>query len=152
MDSTAMYEYILSRIQEDLLPYGYKRSGKGGLFYRYSCEGKVGCAIEMQKSMFNSPGVYSFTFNLGCVALYELNGYYKDKLSLQPLRLATRSYQSGGMRIGHLCRGRDYWWEITDGILKMFTLEKYYELFVQKDIQKAAEYLDEMAIKKENVY
>lgn len=34
----------------------------------------------------------------------------------------------------------------------MFTLEKYYELFVQKDIQKAAGYLDEVAIKKENVY
>ena len=30
--------------------------------------------------------------------------------------------------------------------------EKYYDSFVQKDIQKAAEYLDEMAIKKENVY
>ena len=69
MDMTSIYEYILSRIAEDLSQYGYKRSGKGSLFYRYSADKKVACAFEMQKSMFNLPDNYSFTFNLGCIAL-----------------------------------------------------------------------------------
>lgn len=64
MGSMSIYEYVLSRITEDLLPYGYKRSGKGTLFYKYSADKKVACAFEMQKSVFNSADDYSFTFNL----------------------------------------------------------------------------------------
>ena len=119
MDMTSIYEYILSRIAEDLSPYGYKRSGKSSLFYRYSADKKVACAFEMQKSMFNLPDNYSFTFNLGCIALYNLNGYYKDKLTLETAKLALR-YDAGCMRLGHLSRGCDYWWNITDEILKDF--------------------------------
>lgn len=41
MDSSTIYEYILSRVQADLTPYGYSRSGKSALFYRYSADKKL---------------------------------------------------------------------------------------------------------------
>ena len=148
MDINVIYEYILSRIAEDLASYGYKRSGKSTLFYRYSADKKVGCVFEMQKSMFNLPDDYSFTFNLGCIALYNLNGYYKDKLTLETAKLALR-YDAGCMRLGHLSRGNDYWWNITDEILSDFSIEEYYNRFLHSDIIKGAEYLDEQARKKE---
>ena len=151
MDITVIYEYILSRIQEDLANYGYSRSGKSGLFYRYSADKKVGCAFEMQKSMFNLPDDYSFTFNLGCIALYNLNGYDKDKLTLKTVKLAL-TFQAGFQRLGHLCRGNDYWWNITNEILSYFSIEEYYNRFLHADIIKGAEYLDEQARKKESVY
>ena len=151
MDINVIYEYILSRITEDLASYGYKRSGKGTLFYRYSADKKVGCAFEMQKSMFNSPDDYSFTFNLGCIALYNLNGYHKDKLTLEALKL-SRLLQTGGKRLGVLSRGSDYWWSINNKTLRKFKIEKYYNQFLQKDIIKGAEYLNEQAQIKERVY
>ena len=61
MDSAVIYESVLSNVQADLLKYGYARSGKSALFYRYSADKKVGCCIEMQKSMFNFPDNYSFS-------------------------------------------------------------------------------------------
>ena len=150
MDSMSIYEYVLSRITEDLLPYGYKRSGKGTLFYKYSADKKVACAFEMQKSAFNSADDYSFTFNLGCVALYNLNGYRKDKLTLETVKFALHPELS--VRLGHLSRGCDYWWNITDEILKDFPIEEYYNRFLHSDIIKGAEYLNEQAFKKESVY
>ena len=152
MDSVAIYDYILSRVNEDLTPYGYKRSGKGALFYRYSADKKVGCAIEMQKSILNSPESYSFTFNLGCIALYELSDYYGEKLTLEQLKLVIKSPCGVGIRLGHLCRGRDYWWEITGEILNRFSIEEYYNRFLQSDIIKCTRYLDEEARKKERKY
>ena len=151
MDITSIYEYILSRIAEDLLRYGYKRSGKSSLFYRYSADKKVGCAFEMQKSMFNSPDNYSFTFNLGCIALYNLNWYHKDNLTLETLKLSLL-IPSGGKRLGQLSRGYDYWWSIDQKTLKKCKIEKYYDQFLQPDIVKGAEYLNEQASKKESVY
>lgn len=149
MDISSIYEYILSRIGEDLATYGYKRSGKSTLFYRYSADKKIGCALEMQKSMFNSPDDYSFTFNLGCIALYNLNGYYKDKLTLETVKLAL-TFPAGFQRLGNLSRGCDYWWNITDEILSNFSIEEYYNCFLHPDIIKGAEYLDEQARKKES--
>ena len=152
LDNTTIYEYILSRITEDLAPFGYKRSGKSTLFYRYSADGKVACGIQMQKSMCNCPDWYSFTFNLGCIALYNLNGYYKDKLTLEPLKLALQGFGLDSYRLGHICRGHDYWWEITDEILQDFSIEEYYDCFLHSDILKGARVLDEQAREKECVY
>ena len=151
MDHNVIYEYILSRVCQDLEPYGFKRSGKGRFFYRYTANGKVGCMIEMQKSLFNSSESFSFTFNLGCIALYELSGYDKDKLTLELLKRAMGN-PYGGIRIGQLCRGGDYWWEISDEIRNTYTIEEYYNRFIQKDMDKAACYLMELAAKKESVY
>ena len=151
MNNIEIYDYILSRVQAELLVFGYSRSGKSGLFYRYSADKKVGCVIEMQKSAFNYPGSYSFTFNLGCIALYNLRGYNKEKLTLSTLKLAL-TFQAGVERIGILCRGTDYWWDITDEIMKEYSLEEYYDRFIQDDIKKCAAHLDELAAKKEEVY
>ncbi len=107
--------------------------------------------IEMQKSMFNSSESFSFAFNLGCIALYELSGCNKDKLTLELLKRAMRN-PYGGIRIGQLCRGGDYWWEISDEIRKTYTIEEYYNRFIQKDMDNAACYLVELAAKKESVY
>ena len=41
MDSAVIYEAILSKVQADLLNYGYTRSGKSTLFYRYSADKKI---------------------------------------------------------------------------------------------------------------
>ena len=151
MDSTVIYEYLLSRIQEDLANYGYSRSGKSGLFYRYSADKKVGCVIEMQKSMLNSPESYSFTFNLLCVGLYDLDDYFNDRLTISAIRTCLQN-PFITERIGVLCRGRDYWWEITDDILSEHSMQAYYDRFILNDIQKSAVYLDEQARKKESVY
>ena len=151
MDSTVIYEYLLSRIQEDLANYGYSRSGKSGLFYRYSADKKVGCVIEMQKSMLNSPESYSFTFNLLCVGLYDLDDYFNDRLTISAIRTCLQN-PFITERIGILCRGRDYWWEITDDILSEHSMQAYYDRFILDDIQKSAVYLDEQAEKKESVY
>lgn len=86
MDSAVIYEAFLSKVQADLLNYGYTRSGKSTLFYRYSADKKVGCCIEMQKSMFNLPDDYSFTFNFLCVGSYELNGYHDRRLTVSALK------------------------------------------------------------------
>lgn len=150
MDNTTIYEYILSRITEDLIPFGYKRSGKSALFYRYSTDKKVGCVFEMQKSMFNLPNNYSFTFNLGCIALYNINGYRKDKLTLETVKFALHPELS--VRLGHLSKDCDYWWAITDEILQDYSIEEYYDRFLRHDIIKGANFLDEQAREKESVY
>ena len=151
MDSSVIYEYLLSRIQEDLANYGYSRSGKSGLFYRYSADKKVGCVIEMQKSMLNSPESYSFTFNLLCVGLYDLDDYFNDRLTISAIRTCLQN-PFITERIGVLCRGRDYWWEITDDVLNEYNLKEFYDNFIQNDIRKSILYLDELAIKKSKKY
>ena len=55
MDSAVIYEAILSKVQADLLNYGYTRSGKSTLFNRYSADKKVGCCIEMQNQCLIYP-------------------------------------------------------------------------------------------------
>ena len=147
-----IYEYILSRVGEDLKPYGYKRSGKGTLFYCYSADRKVGCAIEMQKSIFNTPESHSFTFNFVCVALYDLPNYSKEKLTLDAIKIALANPYIGGERIGILCRGTDYWWEFTGDKPKKLKIEKYYNRFIHNDIVNTACYLKEVAEKKEQIY
>jgi len=151
MDSAAIYESVLSRVQTDLLNYGYIRSGKSALFYRYSADRKVGCCIEMQKSMFNFPDSYSFTFNFLCVGADELDGYHDRRLTVSALK-ACFCNPFISKRIGVLCRGRDYWWEITSDILKNDDPEEYYDKFVQNDIKVCAAYLDELAEKKQMIY
>ena len=151
MDSSVIYEYLLSRIQEDLANYGYSRSGKSGLFYRYSADKKVGCVIEMQKSMLNSPESYSFTFNLLCVGLYDLDDYFNDRLTISAIRTCLQN-PFITERIGVLCRGGDYWWEITDDVLNEYNLKEFYDNFIQNDIRKSILYLDELAIKKSKKY
>lgn len=151
MEQNSIYEYILSRVQTDLARYGYERSGKSRFFYQYAVGGKVGCIIEMQKSMFNFPDSYSFTFNLGCVGLYQLSGFQKEKLTLDVLRNSLKNPYVA-IRIGQLRRGADYWWEINDSILKMYTLEEYYNRFIQKDIECAADNLKELADQKARIY
>ena len=150
MDSKAVYDHVLSRVEEDLKHYGYKRSGKGRLFYRYSAYGKVGCVFEMQRSAYNTTDSQSFTFNVGCVALYELSGYYKAKLTAEPLKLILKS--PSAERLGGISRGYDYWWEFSDKILESFPIEEYYDRFLHADIIKCAGYLDDLSRKKERIY
>ena len=147
MDASYIYEYVLSRIAEDLSPYGFKRSGKGLLFYRYLVDRRIACGISMQKSLNNSPESHSFTFNTACIALWELCDYYGEKLTLAPLKLALGGLH-GGVRIGHLCRGHDFWWEVNDEILRNVSIEEYYDQFLHADIVKCAQYLNEQAEKK----
>lgn len=149
MDVKSIYEYFLTRISEDASPDGYKRCGKS--FYRLSAEGKVGCAIEMQRSSNNTVGSCSFTFNLACVALYELRGYGKKTLTREALRLALRSPDTF-IRIGHVSRRRDYWWEITEDIMAIYTPSEYYERFIRQDIEKAVLWLRGSAERKKRIY
>ncbi len=151
MDAAMIYEYILSRINDELTPHGYSRSGKSALFYRYSADKKVACCIQMQKSMFNSPESYSFTFNLLCIGIHDLKEYCNDRLTLAAVKNCFYNpfiYE----RIGVLCRGKDYWWDITDDILKEYTIEEYYNQFIHNDIEKATYHLNELAAKKEQAY
>lgn len=151
MDSAAIYESVLSNVQTELLNYGYTRSGKSTLFYHYSADRKIGCCIEMQKSMFNFEDNYSFTFNLLCIGSYELRGYYDRRLTVSALKTCF-SDPFISKRIGTICRGRDYWWEITPEILKNVDPEEYYDRFIKNDIKAAAAYLDELAEKKQSIY
>ena len=148
-DIAQTYETILSEMEKDLAEFEFKRSGKGVLFYRYCADNRVGCAIQMQKSMFNLPGSYSFTMNLVCVSIPELRGYSKDKLTLSCLKSCLQIPQAM-QRIGHLCRGYDHWYELSDEIIEEYGLQEYYAHFVRKDIQKCAEYLNQQACEKES--
>lgn len=151
MDSAVIYESVLSNVQADLLEYGYARSGKSTLFYRYSADKKVGCCIEMQKSMFNCSDSYSFTFNFLCVGTHELDGFQDRRLTVSALKACFYDpYISE--RIGIICRGRDYWWEITDDVLENCDLKEYYDRFVKNDIKTCAAYLDDLAEKKQLIY
>ena len=151
MDITAIYESVLTNVQTELLTYGYTRSGKSTLFYRYSADKKVGCCIEMQKSMFNSPDSYSFTFNLLCIGSYELRGYRDRSLTVSVLK-SCFSNPFVSKRIGTICRGGDYWWEITPEILEYVDPEEYYDRYIRNDIKAAAAYLDELSEKKQSKY
>ncbi|MBR6645573.1 MAG: hypothetical protein IKL21_07425 [Clostridia bacterium] len=71
-------------------------------------------------------------------------------MTLEAVRFALHPELS--VRLGHLSRGCDYWWNITDEILKDFPIEEYYNRFLHSDIIKGAEYLNEQAFKKESVY
>lgn len=151
MDNNEIYQYILSKVQSDLSEYGYSRSGNSMLFYRYSADKRIACCIEMQKSMFNYSGSYSFTFNLLCVALYELNGYSKDRLTISIIKKCfPNPYVT--KRIGMVCRKQDYWWSITDEILSEYGLAQYYDRFLHNDIINAAIYLENRAKDKEKIY
>lgn len=55
-------------------------------------------------------------------------------------------------RIGVLCGGGDYWWDITDEILDYFSLEAYYDNFMQLDIKKVPIIWTDLLSKKEQSY
>lgn len=148
MEQGEIYEYFLTRVEEDLSPLGYRRSGKGMLFYRYCADKQVACGIEMQKSGFNYPGSYSFTFNLVCVSVHCF--------SPQPKTLTLKHLKSSfcyphNERIGSVCRGRDHWWKITEEYLAEYGLNGYYERLIQADILKSGAYLNEKAKSKESL-
>lgn len=97
--------------------------------------------------MFNFPDNYSFTFNLLCVGLYELDEYYNHKLTVSALKACLHN-PFISERIGIICRGRDYWWEITDAVSDKRDLEVYYTRFIQNDIKASASYLDKSYLDK----
>ena len=136
-----MYEALLSMVQGELEHFGFKRSGKSTLFYRYSHDKKIACGLQMQKSMFNGPEGLSFTFNYVCICTKELRGYSKEHMTLEAVKAGLGDFRVFE-RIGSLCRGRDHWWNITEEILKQCSLEDYYHRFLQKDILKTAHHLD----------
>ena len=144
MDSTEIYGYILSRVEADLSPCGYSRSGKGALFYRFTADKRVGCAVELQRSLFNSPESYSFTFNLLCVGLRDPDDYYGEKLTVSALRACMKNPYVAE-RIGPLCR-------ITEEFVAEYGLKGYYDRFIQGDMKKCAAYLDGLAAGKEKRY
>lgn len=151
MDNTEICGYILSRVETDLSPCGYSRSGKGSLFYRFTADKRVGCAVELQRSLFNSPESYSFTFNLLCVGLRDLDDYSGEKLTVSALKACMKKPYVAE-RIGPLCRGGDYWWEITEEFVAEYGLKGYYDRFIQGDMKKCAAYLDGLAAGKEKRY
>lgn len=150
MNNEQIYETILSRIETELKKFGFKRSGKGKLYYRYFADKKVGCGIEMQKSMFNYPGYISFTFNMSCIAMYNIYNYWGDKLNLSILRKSVNCID--GDRMGTICRGYDYWWVITDEIMNAVTPNEYYDRYLASDIIKSANYLIDLAKEKSKCY
>lgn len=104
----------------------------------------------MQKSINNCTDYYRFTFNIGCICLYDLPGKTADILTLKTLKCAFCD-EIGGLRMGQLCKQGDYWWEITDQTLNKLSLEEYYNRFLHADIVKCAKYLDKQAHKKEGI-
>ncbi len=151
MPNSLFYEYMLSRITDQLADFGYSRSGKSALFYRYSADKTVASAIEMQRSIFNSEDSFSFTFNLLCIGLYDLEGFFNDKLTLSAIKGSLKS-PFLAERIGIICRGSDYWWTVDEEYIKKYTPEKYYDIFIREDIEKAAKHLDDLFEKKKQKY
>ena len=141
MENEVIYEALLSKVQAELEPFGFKRSGKSTLFYRYSHDKKIACGLQMQKSMFNGPEGLSFTFNLLCICVKELKNYSKEHMTIAAIKAGFGDFRVFE-RIGSLCRGRDHWWNVTDEILSQYSLEDYYTRFIQKDILKTAQHLD----------
>ncbi len=151
MENVKIYESILSNVATELTHFGFQRSGKSTLFYRYSYDKKIACALQMQKSMFNGPEGLSFTFNLSCVCVKEWKYPAKEKLTLAMIKASFQDYRLYD-RIGTLCRGKDHWWHITEETLKNYSLEEYYDRFIRKDILHTAHHLDVRAESKAKVY
>lgn len=151
MQNRIFYEHILSKVTDQLEDFGYSRSGKSALFYRYSDDKTVASAIEMQKSILNSEHSFSFTFNLLCIGLYDLEDFFNDKLTVSAIKGNLKS-PFLAERIGNICRGSDYWWTIDDEHTNEYTPEKYYDVFIREDIKKAALHLDDLFVKKEKKY
>lgn len=151
MENEVIYETLLSKVQAELEPFGFKRSGKSTLFYRYSHDKKIACGLQMQKSMFNGPEELSFTFNYVCICTKDLRGYSKEHMTLKTVKAGLGDFRIFE-RIGSLCRGRDHWWRITEEILIQYSLEDYYRRFIQRDILKTAQHLDIAAEIKAKLY
>ncbi len=151
MENAEIYESILSKIATELAHFGFQRSGKSALFYRYSHDKRIACALQMQKSMFNGPEGLSFTFNFVCVCVKELRNYSKGQLTLAAVKTALGDFRIFE-RIGPLCRGKDYWWSITDDILKNISPDEYYDRFLKKDILQTVQHLDIRAEIKAKMY
>ena len=80
-----------------------------------------------------------------------MDDYFNDRLTISAIRTCLQN-PFITERIGVLCRGRDYWWEITDDVLNEYNLKEFYDNFIQNDIRKSILYLDELAIKKSKKY
>ena len=139
------YSTLLNDMQSHLTQHGYRRSGQSGLFYRYDPDRSVACAIELQRSAFNYPGCYSFTFNLVCIHLFNLAAPRPNKLSLPVIRAALRSPLAE--RLGVLTRRGDYWWSITDELSAVCPPAEYYQRFLHHDIEQGLCWLDSKAAK-----
>lgn len=153
-DPASLYETVLTCAAGTLASHGFVRSGKSALFYHYSAGKKIACAIEMQKSMFNYPGSYSFTFNAACMGLSDFSGH-NGSLTVSLIR--TFLHQPNGShhsweRLGMICRGCDYWWTISDELLTQYSLTEYYDRFLRADIEKAIAWLDAAAARKAAFY
>ena len=141
--NTEIYTYILSRIEEDVLAMGFRRSGKGVLFYRYSADKQIASGIEMQKSAYSSEDHCVFTFNITCIAAHHVSPRPKQ-LTLAHIKVALRTKFE---RIGPAWSAGKGWWEITGEYLEEYGLEGYYDRFVRKEILKCGRYLsDKMAL------
>jgi len=146
LTTAQIYEYVLSRVQEQLEKDGYKRSGKGTVFYRYHTDKRLACVVGMQKSFDNGPESLFFTFNLDCVTVDEIMEadptFFGPALNLTVLKTYLRSILSE--RIGHVCRGGDAWYEVSEYSLMGRKLSQYYDDTIGPDIDMVIKHLNDL--------
>ena len=96
----------------------------------------------------------NFTFNVGCVTIDEImdvdSTFWGLSLNLTILKEYLRSGLSE--RIGHICRGHDVWYELSEYSLMGRELPQYYDDTIRPDIEKVMVYLNELCHKKQIRY
>lgn len=149
-----MCEFVLSRMQELLEKDGYRRNGKGTIFYRYHADRRIACVLGMQKSVNNCYGNFEFTFNVGCVSIDDVMdadpNFFGFRLTLAVLKEYLRSCLSD--RIGFICRGYDVWYDLSEYGLMGRNISQYYNDTILPDIEKVRNCLNEQVVKKLSKY
>lgn len=139
-DLSYMYDYILDEMAVQLSDYGFKRSGKGLLFYQYYENKKIVCGIKMQKSMDNCRGYHKFTFNIMCSSLR----WEKDVVKQITLK-HLQNYDYGVLydRIGCVVGPGDKWYLITSNILCGNDEKWFYDKYLRQDIAAAGKFMND---------
>ena len=132
MTTKDIAESILIEIQEKLIPEGYKRSGKSGVFYRYNSDKSAACVIGMKKHSLNFEDDFSFTMKFGYVTADDIEEFYGEKLNLKILNEYLRS----------ICSAETEWYHISEYTLMGRSIKEYYFDNIHKEIESLVSILN----------
>lgn len=103
------YKVLISEINNNLKPLGFKKAGDS---FFYNQDSNIGL-INFQKSNSSPSGIILFTINIG-VYSSSLNIFDRPEIKSKPLISDCHWRQ----RIGFLLpKKQDHWWQINDAIL-----------------------------------
>lgn len=142
-DAKQEFEKVMTAIGEALAVFDYRRSGN--LFYRYYEGKKIACAIEVQRSMWNSAESCSFTMNVACITVNDLQIFPRDRLTVKDIRKAFYIPKLC-QRAGVICYGYDAWYELS--LKNQMGTDAYIQQYILPSLAKIQYYLNALLEKR----